>query len=347
MTDRDGGMARRDYLVAIGIAVFAALLMTLAMGAMVSLGVHAGEQMRADSSSVTIRPASVVPSGSATSVPVLCYHYVRGPGSPFQFARVFGYVVLSLPLLDESELWKVSERGFEQQIYYLVSRGYHTVSLSDVHEWQMGRRDLPAKSIVLTFDDGDESVYELVYPVLKRYGLRATLFVVTSRVGTHWNGIQCLDWDRLRAMQRSGVFDIESHTHDLHYKVESCGNPLPVFVAASECSAPLPGDTRWENALFDDLTRSRLEIERHIGRSPEFLAWPYGFGNPAVDRIANEAGYLRTCALRARPSLPLAFGTSLILSDTERFEMPRYTITARTSLRAFRQMLEGDYHPDS
>jgi hypothetical protein len=131
------------------------------------------------------------------------------------------------------------------------------------------------------------------------------------------------------------------------------GRNLPIRPRSSgQCATRCDRSTtsravRWESALFDDLSRSRLEIQRQIGRTPEFLAWPYGFGNPALDRIAIEAGYARTCALRARPNLPLAYGARLVISDTERFEMPRYTVTARTSLREFRQMLEGIYRPET
>jgi peptidoglycan/xylan/chitin deacetylase (PgdA/CDA1 family) len=286
----------------------------------------------------------LVAYGAATDrVPVLCYHYIRGAGGPLQIARVFGYVVLSLPLLDDTELWKVSREGFERQMEYLVERGYHTVSLDELHEWQMGRRVLPARSVVITFDDADESIYEHAYPVLRKHGLRATMFVVTSRAGTRWNNVQCLDWERLREMQRSGVFEIESHTHDYHYTVGERDNAQPVFVAASENAAARGVEARWDDTLFDDLNRSRDTIERQIGRSPRFLAWPYGFGNPAVDQVALDAGFTRTCGLRARPTRRIEGG--LLLSDTERFEIPRYTITARTSLRTFSEMLQGTYLP--
>ncbi len=284
------------------------------------------------------------PFERADRIPVLCYHYVRGPGGPLQFARVFGYVVLSLPLLDDSEIWKVSRRGFERQMQYLAARGYHTVTLDDVHEWQMGRRELPAKSVVITVDDGEESAYKYIYPVLEKYNLHATLFVVTSRVGTTWNGMRCLDWNHLREMQRSGVFDIESHTHDMHYKVGARNELKPVYLAASEDPSARAVGTRWNTVLFDDLSKSRVIIEQQIGRTPHYLAWPYGFGNAAVDQVAIQAGFTRTCALRARPNVPL-HGGRLALSDTEHFEIPRYTVTARTSLRTFREMLEGNYAP--
>jgi peptidoglycan/xylan/chitin deacetylase (PgdA/CDA1 family) len=317
------------------IAVVAAALLAVAIGVVVTM------RTRGTQSPSEVAVAPYIP---ADRVPVLCYHYVRGPGGPLQFARVFGYVVLSLPLLDDSELWKVSRRGFDRQMQYLVARGYHTVSLDDLHEWQMGRKELPAKSVVLTFDDGEESQYKYAFPLLRKYGLRATLFVVTSRVGTSWNGMRCIDWPRLREMQRSGVFDIESHTHDLHYKVGPANHLEPVYLAASEDPTARDVGAHWDAVLFDDLARSRVTIEREIGRTPHFLAWPYGFGNPAVDQVAVEAGFTRTCALKARPNLPAGAGR-LALSDTPHFEIPRYTVTARTSLRTFREMLEGTYAP--
>jgi peptidoglycan/xylan/chitin deacetylase (PgdA/CDA1 family) len=220
------------------------------------------------------------------------------------------------------------------------------VTLEDLHEWQLGRRELPPKPVVITFDDGDESVYDYAYPVLRRLGLRATLFVVTGRVGMEWADIHCLDWSRLREMQGSGVFDIESHTHDLHYKVHDGGDVLPVFIAGSERSGIIEGE-RWEDALFRDLVQSRDLIQRHVGRSPEFLAWPFGAGNPEVDRIAMEAGFVRTSALRARSNTRITAGHKLLSSDTDRYEIARYTITARTSLRSFRRMLDGTYRPET
>lgn len=331
---------RREMGVAIAIAAATAVLLTLAIGLVVTLDMRGGKQASSDQP-IQDENAPFVP---ADRIPVLCYHYVRAPGGPLQFARVFGYVVLSLPLLDDSEIWKVSRRGFDRQMQYLVSHEYHTVTLDDVHEWQMGRRELPAKSVVITVDDGEESAYKYIYPVLAKYNLHATLFVVTSRVGTVWNHMHLLDWNHLREMQRSGVFDIESHTHDMHYKVGAGNDLKPVYLAASEDPSARAVGTRWDTVLFDDLARSRVIIEQQIGRTPHYLAWPYGFGNPAVDQVAVQAGFMRTCALRARPNFPLR-GGRLSLSNTEQFEIPRYTVTARTSLRTFREMLEGTYAP--
>jgi len=311
------------------------------MGLLVSRGFDSSGSVRFDASP----PAgSLADSRRATGVPVLCYHYLRDKSDPLRLLRVFGYVVLSLPLLNDNELWTTSVSEFERQMEFLKAQGYHAVTLDELHEWQMGRRELPPKSIVITFDDGDESAYDLALPVLARMGFRATLFVVTSRVGTQWGDVRCLDWARLRQLEESGVFRIESHTHDMHFKVDSDRAMRPVFVAASAHGFDLQGSKDWERFVRDDLTRSRDEIERHIGRAPAFLAWPYGAATPELDRVAQETGFLRTCSLRALPN-PRARGVAT--APVGSTEISRYTITARTSLRVFRSMLDGSYRPDA
>jgi peptidoglycan/xylan/chitin deacetylase (PgdA/CDA1 family) len=156
--------------------------------------------------------------------------------------------------------------------------------------------------------------------------------------------VSVLDWARLREMHESGVFDIQSHTHDLHYKVDGGNNATPVFLAAAEKGREIEGVSGWEELVRRDLTLSRDAIRAHIGRTPAYLAWPYGFGSPRVDRVAHEVGFTRTCSLRMGANEPLA--ATPVTSDTDAFEIARYTITARTSLRIFREMIAGTYVPD-
>jgi peptidoglycan/xylan/chitin deacetylase (PgdA/CDA1 family) len=333
-------VSRRNTTIAYFVTAAFVVVFVLTVGTMVGTGWHAGDRVRSAEGADTLDAAAPV-----QQVPILCYHYIRGKSDPIRLVRVFGYVVLSLPLLDNSELWTTSAGGFTRQMEYLAQRGYNTVTLDEINEWQMGLRELPPRPVAITFDDADESVYDYAFPVLQRLGLRATVFTVTGRVGTRWGEVQVLDWDRLREMQASGVFDIQSHTHDIHYKVNERGAALPVFLAASETDQTIEGITDWEQLVRDDLTRSRDAIRTQIGRTPAYLAWPYGFGNPRVDRVAHEVGFTRTCSLRMGANIPL--GATPVTSDTDAFELARYTITARTSLRAFRAMLACSYVPDA
>lgn len=332
-------MIRRDTTAVMTATMVTAVAIVLTIGGIMATGHRVGAVVRSDMTTAAAAAAAAPPS----QVPILCYHYIRGGSDPLRLLRVFGYVVLSLPLLDDSELWTTGAGNFERQMEYLQANGYHTVSLYDLNEWQVGRRELPPKPIVITFDDGDVSAYEHAFPILERRGMRATIFVVTAHVGKTWGEVNCLDWGQLREMQESGVFDVESHTHDLHYKVQDGRDARPVFLAACEDGYPLDGFDAGGEAVRDDLIRSRVAIQSHLGHTPRFLAWPYGFGDPQVDRIAEEVGFARACALRAESNGYLDVPPTP--GDTPRFEMPRYAVTARTSLRAFRAILGGTYLP--
>ncbi len=333
-------MTRRDFAIGLLVTAVATTAFVAGMGLLVVRGFDSSGRVRFDAP----RTGSTgeLAGGAAPGVPVLCYHYLRDKSDPLRLLRVFGYVVLSLPLLNDSELWTTSASEFERQMEFLKESGYHAVTLDELHEWQSGWRELPGKPIVITFDDGDESVYDLALPILARMGFRATLFVVTSRVGTHWNEVRCLDWTRLKELEDSGVFRIESHTDDMHFKVNADGAMRPVFVAASSHGFEMEGSTDWERAVRADLARSRDAIESHVGRAPSFLAWPYGAATQELDRIATEEGFLRTCSLRARPNPRASRGVG---GRSAPIEISRYTITARTSLRIFRSMLDGTYRP--
>jgi peptidoglycan/xylan/chitin deacetylase (PgdA/CDA1 family) len=313
------------------VTAVAALLFVAGMGFLVARNLDSAGRVRVDAMKY-----STVAGGPVTQVPVLCYHYLRDKSDPVRLLRVFGYVVLSLPLLNDSEMWTTSVSEFARHMEFLRTYGYQAVTLRDVHEWQLGQRELPPKPVVITFDDGDESVYNLAFPILERLDFRATLFVITSRVGTEWNGVRCLDWEKLRQLEASGVFQVESHTHDMHYKVEVEGTARPVFVAASAYGFKMEGGAQWESFVRSDLIRSRQAIERYLGRAPAFLAWPYGSASPELERVAIDAGFLRTCTLRAQPATRSSFAST---SDAMRVEIPRYTVTARTSLRDLRAML--------
>ena len=132
---------------------------------------------------------------SSSGVPVLCYHYLREKTTPAGFLKILGALFFNLPLLDDMDPWTQTATAFEAQMAYLKKMGYETVDLADVVAWQRGRRELPLKPVVITFDDGDRSVVDYAYPILQKYGFRATLFIVTSAIGQKWDRVDCLDND--------------------------------------------------------------------------------------------------------------------------------------------------------
>jgi peptidoglycan/xylan/chitin deacetylase (PgdA/CDA1 family) len=322
----------RDILGAIIVALVSMTLVVLLMGTMVLAGYGAGKSMR----------NQMGEAPPAEHVPVLCYHYLRGNGGPVRVLKVLAYVVLSLPVLDDADVWTITEGAFDKQMRWLSEHGYETVSLQDVARWREGRGELPPKPIVITFDDGDRSVFEHAWPILDRYGFTATFFVVTSKVGESWQGVDNLTWAELRQMHDSGTFDIESHTHDLHYKVRAQRADTPVFIAGANGDYDFEDYRTWEDALLDDLGTSRALIRRHIGVAPRFLAWPYGHGAKSVNRIALEAGYEGLVTMRGYPNRRLDDAPAGAAPAWQRVEIDRFPVSARTTMPLFRRVVRGE-----
>jgi peptidoglycan/xylan/chitin deacetylase (PgdA/CDA1 family) len=178
------------------------------------------------------------------------------------------------------------ESALESRVAYFRRRGYIGFTLAEA-ERRRSDGSLPRRSLVVTFDDGYKSTLRAV-PILRRLGVPATVFVVTSFVGSkepmrwrgiaHWSGtphreeLVSLNWDELAALREAG-WEVGSHTvtHPI----------LPAL-------APL--------TLEMELVESRSEISERLG-SCETIAYPYGKADARVAAAARSAGYLAGCTL--------------------------------------------------
>jgi len=277
---------------------------------------------------------------SPEGVPVLCYHYFREGVTPLRMLRVLGAVLLSMPTLPDRDYWTTPLPEFERQMRWLHESGYRTIGLDELSDWMDGRAPRPQRAVVLTVDDGDESFVRLAAPVLRRYGFQATLFFLTGRAGEEgWNDLNFSDWPELRALEREGIVRVESHTHDMHTKVRVDGQPVPRFlIACRDADGRLSPDS----PLAQDLVASRDAIRTHLGREARYLAWPFGFGEAAADSIAHAVGFRRILTLRPRRNVR---DFRAPLQGEAPDGLGRYTITARTSFRLFRLMVEGGGAP--
>ena len=205
-------------------------------------------------------------------IPVLMYHHVAPrPG----------------------DMVTVTPETFEGQMRHLAEAGYTTISLDELLAFVRGEATPPRHAVAITFDDGwlDNGVH--AFPVLRRYGLRAAIFVVTDWVERasslylagappafpphreaqeraergESHGI-VLDWGRLAEMRASGVVDVYSHTRS-HLKCDR----VP------------------EEVVAEELRASRKIIEERLGSPCPYLCWPYGKFSPRAAALAREAGY--------------------------------------------------------
>ncbi len=220
-------------------------------------------------------PAGVTRAGQQV-VPVLVYHNIA--------PQAKGRMV-------------VSARAFEDQMRFLKAQGFHVLAVRDFAQFISLNRQLPRKSVVLTFDDGYKSFLQYAYPVLKELGFPATLFVYTDYVGS---GRSALTWSELKQLADEG-FEIGAHSK------------------SHENLRRRPGET---DAVF--LRRMQAELsqapfQKNLGMAPRVLAFPYGAADAEVLAKVRDQGYVVAFTVRreGNPSFapPLVLGRSQVYGD--------------------------------
>jgi len=280
-------------------------------------------------------------------VPVFCYHYFRSGFDAVYFMKVLGSVLFGMPALGPREFWTTPEGEFEKHLRFFRDSGTAVMTLNEVADLIEAGGDLPDRAVVLTIDDADLSVYELAYPLLKKYGMRAHLFVPTAKVNSSWSELEVCSWEQLAEMAASGHIIIESHTRDLHFKVRTPEGLEPVFFhpdwipeqSRLRNSKDLARQTRTnpevglpENltevlsgpygVVAADLMASRMDIRAGTGTWSQWLAWPYGFASDELDSLGVAAGFRGTVSL-----YPVAFST-----QDSTLHVGRFALTAKTTL---------------
>ncbi|MGE5653633.1 MAG: polysaccharide deacetylase family protein [Bacillota bacterium] len=166
---------------------------------------------------------------------------------------------------------------FEKDLTYLREKGYTTVFFGDLLNAIDGKADLPSKPAIIFFDDGYQSNYVYAWPLLKKYGMKATINLVTSWVPEKAAPFgpattTYLAWEQVKEMANSGVVDFQSHTHDLHR--QDHGTPLIEKVD--------------EDRLQQDFATSKRLIEEHTGRAVTVLSYPFAAHTALSDRIGQR-----------------------------------------------------------
>lgn len=201
----------------------------------------------------TSRTVNVVSSNSsnistkkATGLPVLMYHffYDENSGEPGK----------------DSNYMEIHD--FEEQLKYLSDNNYYFPTWDEVKNYVEGKSCLPEHSVVITVDDGDKSFFELAVPVIEKYNVKVTSFVVTSWIENS---------DYLKQYSSSGKIIFQSHSNAMH---ESGSNGKGKFLTMSEKDA------------LDDLNASKS----FIGNATVFC-YPFGHYNDKCVEILKKAGF--------------------------------------------------------
>lgn len=203
-------------------------------------------------------PSVVQPSVSApVRIPILMYHYVEMPIDPKDTIR------RGLDILPST---------FDSQVSTLLQHGYSPLFMSDLAQYFDGKTSLPAKPIILTFDDGYRDFYTDAYPILLKHQVKATAYIISGVLGKN----NYMTAQQVKEIASSGVVEVAAHTvHHVNLK-----------------GAP-------QQELAREIDQSKISLEQLTGRAVIDFAYPYGaFDDRAIDAVIS-AGFHTAVTTRA------------------------------------------------
>ncbi len=244
------------------------------------------------------------------AVPAVMYHNVVPDGS-----SGLGEYVISA-----SEL--------EGDLRFLQEAGYTGVTPRELSDFVRGVGTLPEHPILLTFDDGFESMEKVVLPLLETYQFRATAAIVGKYTDLYSGDVprqlsySHLSWTQVKALQDSGLVEIANHSYDLH---ELDGDRRGMKKKHGE------SDREYRKALSDDLLLLQEKCRDHLGVEPLVLVYPYGFYSKESEALAMEFGFSVTITCEE--------GVSLISDKESLYGIKRYNREHGANREAFFQKL--------
>lgn len=193
-------------------------------------------------------------------VPILTYHY-------------FGYDSIiegkSVPLLF------VAPDNFEKQMRYLKEKGCRVISLDMLAESIKKGRKFPPNTVVITVDDGHKSFFTYAYPILKKYGFPATIFLVSDSIGVNKD---YLNWNEIKKMSKDNI-SFGGHTRNHIY--------LPLIEK--------------KDVLWNEIAGCKEIIEKQMGRRIDYFSYPVGGFTEEVKMLVEKAGYKGACTTNRVP----------------------------------------------
>lgn len=232
----------------------------------------------------------------------------------------------SLPILLYHHIapeWEIQPADFEKHLIFLRKNNYQTIFVTDFIDCLKGKKEIDWPAVAITFDDGYYDNWHYVFPLLKKYQVKATIFVVTGKIKEErsylpdprkeeWVPDNFLTWKEMKEMVVSGLVSIQSHTHT-HRDFQ---------------------ETKPYHNLAEELSLSKNLIEQNLNQTCSVISWPWGEYSSGMIKAARECGYLAAVTTKVGANLPA----------TDPFRIKRFKV-AKANLSWFRQRISLYTHP--
>lgn len=201
---------------------------------------------------------------------------------------------------------------FRWQLDYLRRQGYPVIPLRTFVSYLQRRGPAPpARSVIMTADDGHESVFTEMLPLVREYEVPVTLFVYPSAIS---HASYAMTWGQLAALQRTGLFDIQSHTYwHPNFRTERRRLTLPAY----------------RTFAMAQFVKSKAVLKDKLGIDADVIAWPFGIYDDELIAMARDAGYAAGLTIDRR----------VWAAREPVMALPRFLVTDTAYGRSFRSML--------
>lgn len=229
-------------------------------------------------------------------------------------------VILNYHSVQPQNAYSTKPQDFLRQMEYLAGE-FNIISLPEFYRARGDKRDLPEKLAVVTFDDGYEDNYEYAFPILNKFGIKATIFTTTGFINDEiditkdhiaYRGLKPLSWKQIKEMSNSGIsFGAHTHTH-------------PILTEISLESAE------------KEIIQSRNVLKERLGDSIELFAYPLGQPKTFNTQII---GLLKKHYFKVACST--IWGSNN--SNTDIFALHRIRIDAGDTIEDFKAKVNGQW----
>ncbi|CAD5673007.1 TPA: poly-beta-1,6-N-acetyl-D-glucosamine N-deacetylase PgaB [Escherichia coli] len=233
----------------------------------------------------------------------------------------------------------VRTSALNEQISWLLHNGYNAISIQDILDAHHGKKTLPPKAFLLTFDDGYSSFYTRVWPLLQAWNVPALWAPVGSWVDTpanhkvNFGGLMTsrerfATWDMVRELSQSPLVEIGSHTWASHYGIlanpQGSREPAIANRFYDKATRHYETDQQFTQRITNDVRKVTDKIAQVTGKAPRAWVWPYGAANGISLSVINKQGY------------QLAFTLEDGLANVQHLDnIPRLLISGNPSIKAF------------
>lgn len=201
----------------------------------------------------------------------------------------------------DRDVYAISTKNLGQYLEWIQREGWHPIRLEDIWLARQGKKALPNKALLLTFDDGALSSYNRVFPLLKQYKTPAVFAIPTSWINGNTKDAyeaygkgNLMTWPQMREMVASGYAEFVSHSDNMHRGIlanpQQNMQPAAITREYIEKQKRYETESEYQSRVVADLKKSKQTLDRELGINSRAIFWPYGAVTTETEELAAQAG---------------------------------------------------------